>query len=64
MNIDLVNNIIKSNCILNNFVRGIYGYYFEDTLNNPLIETIALNSVQRNNRTALKYCVLFSEYIL
>jgi len=59
VNIDLVDDIMKSACVLHNFVRDRDGLTFEDTLNNPLSETIALDSVQRNNRTALKYRELF-----
>lgn len=62
VNMDLVNDIVKSACVLHNFVRDRDGYLFEDTLNNPLTETIAADSVRRNNRTALSYRDLFADY--
>lgn len=64
VNIDLVNYIIKSACVLHNFVRDRDGFSYDDTLNNPLTETIAPDSVRRNNRTALKYRELFAEYFM
>ncbi|KAL4125803.1 hypothetical protein QTP88_010043 [Uroleucon formosanum] len=60
----LINDIIKSACLLHNFVRDRDSFSFEDTLNNPLTETIASDSVRRNNRTALRYRELFAEYFM
>lgn len=53
VNIELINDIIKSACILHNFVRDRDGYLKIHT--NPLTETIARDSVYRNNTTALRY---------
>lgn len=64
VNIELINDIIKSACILHNFVRDRDGYSFEDSLNNPLTETIARDSVYRNNTTALRYRELFADYFM
>lgn len=64
VNIDLVNDIIKSACDLHNFVRDRDGFSFEDTLNNPLTETNDTDSVRRNNRTALRYWESFKEYFM
>jgi len=62
VNIDLVNDIIKSACVLHDFVRGRDGFSFEGTLNNPLTETVAPD--RPNNRTALRYRELFAEYFM
>jgi len=43
------------------FVRDRDGFSFEDTINNPLTETIAPDSVRRNNRTALRDRELFAD---
>lgn len=64
VNTDLANDIIKSACILHNFVRDRDGHSFEDSLNNPLTETIARDSVRRNNITALRYRELFADYFM
>lgn len=64
VNTDLINDIIKSACILHNFVRDKDGYSFEDSLNNPLTESIARDSVRRNNTTALRYRELFADYFM
>lgn len=64
VHIDLVSDIIKSACILHNFVRDRDGYSFRDSLSNPLTETITRDNVRRNNRTAFGYRELFAEYFM
>lgn len=64
VNTDLAKDIIKTACVLHNFVRDRDGYSFEDTLNNPLTENIGTDSVRRNNRLAMRYRELFAEYFM
>lgn len=58
---DLASSIIKTCCVLHNYVRERDGYKFEDTLCIPGFEDVQ-NGIQRATRRGVSYRDVFADY--
>lgn len=64
VNIDLAKKIVKSCCILHNFVRSRDGYSYEDTLTVTGFEPATDRDHGRGGRTALTIRDKLAEYFV
>lgn len=63
VNLDLAVSIVKTCCVLHNYVRERDGYQFEDTLTIPGLQEVPKGS-QRATRRGVSYRDMFADYFM